>query len=70
MQHAIHVQLQDGGHVSPAFGAIGDWRDTLAVYKSASWMVRYRPAHYGILVAHCHILPHEDQGMLFFSDVL
>ena len=66
--HPFHV------HVNPfqimekgADGKLrpGDWKDTLMVTTAAPIVVRSRYEDYdGAFVLHCHILDHEDQGMM------
>ena len=46
------------------------WRDTLMVYKGITSYVYTRYADYiGAYVYHCHILDHEDQGMMEVVEV-
>lgn len=41
------------------------WRDTLHIPQGASYVIRSRYQDYtGLSVLHCHILDHEDQGMM------
>jgi FtsP/CotA-like multicopper oxidase with cupredoxin domain len=43
----------------------GDWKDTLMVTTAAPIVVRSRYEDFdGAFVLHCHILDHEDQGMM------
>jgi L-ascorbate oxidase len=44
---------------------IGTWRDTLFVKQGYNIVIRTRYRDYiGDFVLHCHILDHEDQGMM------
>ena len=44
---------------------IGDWRDTITVPYQGSVTIRWRPRDFtGMSLAHCHILAHEDEGMM------
>ncbi len=46
-------------------GVIGQWKDTLFVKQAYQIQVRTRYERYiGEFVLHCHILDHEDQGMM------
>jgi L-ascorbate oxidase len=46
-------------------GMIGTWKDTLFVRSDVEIRVRTRYERYiGDFVLHCHILDHEDQGMM------
>jgi L-ascorbate oxidase len=41
------------------------WRDTLYLPQGTKWTIRSRfQDHLGLTVLHCHILDHEDQGMM------
>jgi len=49
----------------PAAEARHEWRDTLYVREGESYTIRSRFQDYaGDSVLHCHILDHEDQGMM------
>ena len=44
---------------------VGDWRDTILIPAPGSVTIRFIPRDYiGISVFHCHILFHEDIGMM------
>jgi L-ascorbate oxidase len=46
-------------------GVLDQWKDTLFVKKDYKIVVRTRYERYiGEYVLHCHILDHEDQGMM------
>ena len=46
-------------------GVIGQWKDTLFVKQDYDIVTRTRYQRYiGQYVLHCHILDHEDQGMM------
>jgi L-ascorbate oxidase len=46
-------------------GVLGTWKDTLWVKGGYTLFVRTRYQRYiGEYVLHCHILDHEDQGMM------
>jgi len=46
-------------------GVIGQWKDTLFVKQGDHVVIRTRYERYiGDYVLHCHILDHEDQGMM------
>ena len=54
----------DGGDTQYC-GLIGVWKDTLFVKQGYSIVVRTRYSDFvGDFVIHCHILDHEDQGMM------
>ena len=50
---------------------IGDWRDTITVPYKGSVSFRFRPLDYtGKSLAHCHILAHEDEGMMLAFQIV
>ncbi len=50
---------------SEYFGLKGTWKDTLFVQQNATLVVRTQYRRYiGDFVLHCHILTHEDTGMM------
>ncbi|WP_376745795.1 multicopper oxidase domain-containing protein [Sinorhizobium psoraleae] len=56
----------DGEADDPQYANLnGTWRDTLFVKAGYTAIVRSRYRRYvGDFVLHCHILDHEDQGMM------
>ena len=53
--------------VSPDFFRVGEWRDTIMQLDANDTylVIRTRPTTYtGGGVMHCHILDHEDMGMM------
>ena len=57
---------KDGKVIDPQYANLqGTWRDTLFVKSGYNLYVRTRYQRYiGEYVLHCHILDHEDQGMM------
>ena len=50
---------------------IGDWRDTITVPYQGSVTIRWRPVDFsGKSLAHCHILAHEDEGMMMAFNIV
>eukprot|EP01060_Flectonema_neradi_P028616 TRINITY_DN3848_c0_g1_i3.p1 TRINITY_DN3848_c0_g1~~TRINITY_DN3848_c0_g1_i3.p1 ORF type:complete len:637 (+),score=112.67 TRINITY_DN3848_c0_g1_i3:37-1911(+) len=61
-QHVNHFQIIDGGDPSGSVMRDGEWRDVAPTLDS---VIRFRPVHFtGEIVVHCHLLQHEDQGMM------
>jgi len=49
---------------------VGDWHDTLQMVVSNNVTVRLQTDKFtGKQVAHCHILSHEDEGMMGFFEI-
>ena len=71
--HAFHLHLHHfqvvGVEPSPAAlgmdAAVGEWRDTVAVPSPGSVTVRFNASDFaGRTLLHCHVVPHEDEGMM------
>ncbi|MCO8123076.1 multicopper oxidase domain-containing protein [Stieleria sp. TO1_6] len=68
--HPFHIHVNPFYFVSETNSAgmttpQGVWRDTLLVRSGTTYDVRTRYRRYiGDFVLHCHILDHEDQGMM------
>ncbi len=62
----IGITRTDGGTVDAQYkDLIGTWKDTLLVIKDHKIEIATRYQRYiGEYVLHCHILEHEDQGMM------
>lgn len=62
----VKIENNTGEPMDPQFiGLVGTWRDTLMVIPGYEITVRTRYQRYiGEYVLHCHILEHEDQGMM------
>jgi FtsP/CotA-like multicopper oxidase with cupredoxin domain len=55
---------------SPDF-EVGDWRDTIASAAPGNVTIRWRPRDFvGLTVAHCHVLVHEDTGMMVALEIV
>ena len=63
--HAIQWQVLDRSRESPA-GAERGWKDTVLVRpgESVRLIGKFEPVNSGEYVYHCHILEHEDAGMM------
>lgn len=75
--HQIHFQVQSQdnfGGAPPAPGVVGQYLDTIEVpawsgntsdpYPSVTLLMDFRGAVVGTFVFHCHLLGHEDLGMM------
>ena len=69
--HAIQWQVLDRNGEDPA-GAERGWKDTVLVNPGESVRIvgRFEPVNFGKYVYHCHILEHEDAGMMGLFEVL
>ncbi len=58
------VDLGEGG-LTELFGVrVGEYRDTVPLWPSSTWTVRFTPADFtGRALIHCHMIPHVDLGM-------
>lgn len=70
-QHVYPFQIVDGvAGFSDAYGhatyfQMGDWHDVIRTDRKQTLYVRYRAdVHTGVVMLHCHILDHEDEGTM------
>ena len=63
--HAIQWQVLDRNGGPPTGAELG-WKDTVLVNPGETVRIigRFEPVNYGRYVYHCHILEHEDAGMM------
>jgi len=63
--HAIQWQVLDRNGAKP-LGVERGWKDTVLVRPGENVRIigRFEPVNYGEYVYHCHILEHEDAGMM------
>ena len=76
MAHPFHIHVnpfqivsitpKPGMPLDPQYNnLVGTWKDTLLVSTNVDIVVNTRYQRYiGQFVLHCHILEHEDQGMM------
>merc|ERR1712032_1406312 len=50
-------------------GTAGDYRDTLVVYRDLNYTVRFVAPFQGLMMIHCHVLKHEDLGMMTLANI-
>lgn len=77
--HTNKFQIMGARHDTQGVGAgaglgwayaQGEWRDTVPVPTPGVLVIRFRPLDFaGKSLAHCHILPHEDQGMMVAFEI-
>lgn len=64
-QHMVHFQVVSASvDTSGLVVKAGDWRDTVPMYKDLNYTIRFRNPFEGPMMVHCHILKHEDMGMM------
>ncbi len=68
--HAIQWQVLDRNNSQPTGAELG-WKDTVLVNPGESVRIigRFEPVNFGKYVYHCHILEHEDAGMMGVFEV-
>jgi FtsP/CotA-like multicopper oxidase with cupredoxin domain len=67
-QHMAHFQIAKSDN--DIAGVVGDYRDTVPVFRELSWTVRFvAPPWNGLMMIHCHITKHEDQGMMTLANI-
>ncbi len=69
--HAIQWQILDRNGVA-ASGADLGWKDTVLVQpgQTVRFIGKFEPVNVGTYMYHCHILEHEDAGMMGMFEVL
>ncbi|KAL6060354.1 Multicopper oxidase, variant 2 [Balamuthia mandrillaris] len=65
-QHINHFQIVDNGDDETGeYHRVGEWRDVASALYPDGIVIRSRPVDYpGEHIAHCHVLEHEDHGMM------
>jgi FtsP/CotA-like multicopper oxidase with cupredoxin domain len=67
--HPFHIHVNAFQMVN-ADGTLGDWRDTVVIPPRSELRMRTRIERFpGRFVLHCHILTHEDLGMMQLVEV-
>ena len=75
MDHPIHVHGTQFQVVTTTVGGVvrtapyAAWLDTVNVPAGETVTIKSRQALPGKRMVHCHILPHEDAGMMAVLDV-
>jgi len=79
ISHPFHIHVNpfqilsatkaDGTH-DERYGLLPMWRDTLIIHTGTTLKIRTKyEKHPGLFVQHCHILDHEDQGMMKLVEI-
>eukprot|EP01064_Diplonema_japonicum_P023574 TRINITY_DN33_c0_g1_i11.p1 TRINITY_DN33_c0_g1~~TRINITY_DN33_c0_g1_i11.p1 ORF type:complete len:583 (+),score=157.24 TRINITY_DN33_c0_g1_i11:68-1816(+) len=69
-QHVNHFQVVNGGDSSGIVLRDGEWRDVAPTWKGVGTLIRMRPSAFvGEVVLHCHLLQHEDRGMMSLMNI-
>eukprot|EP01060_Flectonema_neradi_P002630 TRINITY_DN1166_c0_g1_i9.p1 TRINITY_DN1166_c0_g1~~TRINITY_DN1166_c0_g1_i9.p1 ORF type:complete len:562 (+),score=104.66 TRINITY_DN1166_c0_g1_i9:44-1729(+) len=64
-QHINHFQIYDGKDNTGMVMRDGEWRDIVPAWSEVGTVIRFKPVKYeGDVVLHCHLLQHEDSGMM------
>eukprot|EP01060_Flectonema_neradi_P021145 TRINITY_DN28684_c0_g1_i1.p1 TRINITY_DN28684_c0_g1~~TRINITY_DN28684_c0_g1_i1.p1 ORF type:complete len:568 (+),score=92.88 TRINITY_DN28684_c0_g1_i1:59-1762(+) len=63
--HINHFQIKDGNDHTGMAMRNGEWRDIVPAWAQVGTTIRFKPVKYeGDVVIHCHLLQHEDNGMM------
>lgn len=66
-----HDKRHDDLVGSVGYARIGDWKDTLLIPPLVNITIRFIPIDFtGDVVIHCHILQHEDAGMMMVVGIV
>jgi FtsP/CotA-like multicopper oxidase with cupredoxin domain len=69
-QHTTHFQIiASSFDTNGLFGEVGDYRDTVPLYTHLNFTIRFTFPFCGRMMVHCHILTHEDRGMMTLINV-
>jgi FtsP/CotA-like multicopper oxidase with cupredoxin domain len=69
-QHVTHFQILESSlDTNGLVGMVGDYRDTVPLYLAMNFTVRFKAAIGGIMMIHCHVLRHEDLGMMTLANI-
>jgi len=70
-QHVSHFQITSISlpAYDPLVAHVGDYRDTVVVYAALNYTVRFVAPTVGPMMIHCHILKHEDAGMMTIVNI-
>jgi FtsP/CotA-like multicopper oxidase with cupredoxin domain len=63
-QHVNHFQITSITADDPIYFQVGDWMDTISDASDSMTMRFYTDKFAGEMVVHCHLLSHEDKGMM------
>mmetsp|Transcript_223 Transcript_223/g.730 ORF Transcript_223/g.730 Transcript_223/m.730 type:complete len:772 (+) Transcript_223:23-2338(+) len=64
-QHVNHFQITDSDAAGGSVFRKGEWRDVVPGTAPGGTKFRFKPHDYiGEIILHCHILQHEDMGMM------
>ena len=69
-QHMIHFQvIESSVDTKGLMGMVGDYRDTVPMWRDLNYTIRFVPRFAGLMTIHCHVLKHEDLGMMTIANV-
>ena len=56
--------------LTPAlFASVGDWRDSLPLYATVGYRIRFVAPFEGRMMVHCHVQKHSENGMLAIASI-
>jgi len=69
-QHTVHFQIMTSSvDTKGLMGMVGDYRDTVPMWRDLNYTIRFVPHFEGLMTIHCHVLKHEDLGMMTIVNV-
>jgi len=69
-QHMSHFQIVASSIDTGGLVALGDYRDTVPLYADLNFTIRFIAPFTGRMMVHCHVLKHEDRGMMTLAEVV
>lgn len=72
VNHFLVMEIRHSdGHIERPNGGLGRWYDTIDVPFEGSVLLRHRFEKFaGVSVFHCHIIAHEDEGMMQVIEIV
>ena len=69
MSHFQVVAVSGAAEGGPPLAAVGDWRDTLPLYGTVAYTIRFVAPFLGRMMVHCHIQKHSEGGMMAIARI-
>jgi len=68
-QHFTHFQIVGTSIDNGIISTIGDYRDTVILYRDLNYTIRFVAPFEGLMMIHCHVVKHQDLGMMTLANI-
>jgi FtsP/CotA-like multicopper oxidase with cupredoxin domain len=68
-QHFTHFQIVETSINNGIVATVGDYRDTVILYRDLNYTIRFVAPFEGLMMIHCHITKHQDLGMMTLANI-